>query len=81
MSTMKNVRSNYGNTLLRTQFERNEHSKHKRTMNAHKKAQVMRILKSIRGRKDYAQIVPVIARDMSASMAEFAEIIRMGRSV
>lgn len=78
---MKNVKSNYGNTLLKTQVDKHEHAKVKRTMGAAKKAQVVKILASMRGRKNYDQIVRGLAVEMSKNLAEYAEIIRIGKAV
>lgn len=78
---MKNVKSNYGNTLLKTQVDKHEHNKRKSTMGAARKKEVVRILSGCVGRKNYDDIVHGVAINMSRNLAQYAEILRIGKSL
>lgn len=78
---MKNVKSNYGNTLLKTQIDRKEHNARKHTMGARKKEAVVRILSQYRTRPNYAQIAYGIAVEMGKNATEYAEILRIARAI
>lgn len=78
---MKNVKSNYGNTLLKTQVDKHEHNKRKSTMGAAKKKEVVRILSGCVGRPNYDDIVHGVAITMGKNLAQYAEIMRIGKSL
>lgn len=78
---MKNVKSNYGNTLLKTQVDKHEHNKRKSTMGNARKKEVVRILSSALGRPNYDDIVHGVAITMGKNLAQYAEIMRIGKSL
>lgn len=77
---MKTMRDN-GTGLLKTQIDRNEHNKRKSTMGAARKKEVVRILSAYVGRKNYDDIVHGVAITMSKNLAQYAEILRIGKSL
>jgi len=78
---MKNITSNFGNTLLKTQVNKHEHNARKHTMGARKKEAVIRILSQYRTRPNYAQIAYSIAVEMGKNATEYAEILRIARAI
>ena len=77
---MKTMRDN-GTGLLKTQIDRNEHNKRKSTMGAARKKEVVRILSGCVGRPNYDAIVHGVAVNMSRNLAQYAEILRIGKSL
>lgn len=77
---MKTMRDN-GTGLLKTQIDHNKHNKRKSTMGAARKKEVVRILSTYVGHKNYDDIVHGIACMMGKNLAQYAEILRIGRSL
>ena len=77
---MKNLKDN-GSGLLKTQIDRKEHTRRKSTMGNVRKKEVVRILSSALGRENYDDVVRGIAITMSRNLAEYAEILRIGKSL
>lgn len=77
---MKNLKDN-GSGLLKTQIDRKEHTRRKSTMGAAKKKEIVRILSGCLGRPNYDAIVHGIAVSMGKNLAQYAEILRIGKSL
>ena len=77
---MKNLKDN-GSGLLKTQIDRKEHTRRKSTMGNARKKEVVRILSSALGRLNYDDIVHGVAITMGKNLAQYAEIMRIGKSL